>query len=272
MATRSLPTRLNAYRSWFPLGRARFVVASIVEGNSPGELFEVPSREADPVLLLWDGGNNVLYFSGAPLSQADPARLQEACEALRRRALEAGKSRFKLRVLPGAKEDLPASFSVRRAHETTTLRFAPNQSPDGPRRAADRSPTKIVAIDEELLESGLERVEEVRREIQFMWPSVQAYLEHGFGFAAINETQVICACTAEYVSAGMCGIGIETATGYRGQGIATAVGGAFIHEAFTRGMKPYWESDSKNFPSIRVAEKLGLELQGKEDYWLGSFA
>ncbi len=66
-------------------------------------------------------------------------------------------------------------------------------------------------------------------------------------------------CTAEFVSDGKCGIGIETIPAYRGRGFATVTASAFLEHCAERAMTPLWDAWVRNVPSAAVAEKVGLE-------------
>ncbi len=272
MTQEDLPSRLMARTSWFREARAEFVIASIVEGNTPGELWEIATEDVDPVLLLWDGGNNVLYFAGSPPQRANRASLEEVIGLVRKRALEAGKSWFKARTVPDAlMQDLPGIFPFPLTRRTTTLRFTSGRHVGVSTPNLEPASCEIVPIDGALLDGQLERLQDVRNEMRSMWGSVALFRDRGFGFAAVKDREVICWCTAEYMSATMCGIGIESVEQYQNRGIATAVAHEFLQEAARRGVKPYWECHSRNVPSIRVAGKLGLEQAGSEEYWLGDF-
>jgi RimJ/RimL family protein N-acetyltransferase len=104
-----------------------------------------------------------------------------------------------------------------------------------------------------------------------MWPSLERFYEHGFGYAALDGAGVVCFCTAEYVSAQRCGIGIATETAYERRGIATATAAHFVQLARERGVAPHWECGGWNAASIRVAEKLGFARIAEERYWIGTF-
>ena len=65
-------------------------------------------------------------------------------------------------------------------------------------------------------------------------------------------------CTAEYVSGGRCGIGIETVPAYQGRGIATLTASAFAGYCATWSITPHWDAWSSNLPSVVVAEKVGF--------------
>lgn len=104
-----------------------------------------------------------------------------------------------------------------------------------------------------------------------MWPSEERFYEHGFGIVAVLDGEIICWCTAEYVSPTRCGIGIATSPRYERRGIATAAASHFVREARQRGVTAYWECDVTNRGSVRVAEKVGFVRESEETYWIGSF-
>ena len=51
--------------------------------------------------------------------------------------------------------------------------------------------------------------------------------ERGFGTAAVMDANVICWCTAEYVSKSKCGIGIEVIDEFQNKGISYSNGCTF---------------------------------------------
>jgi RimJ/RimL family protein N-acetyltransferase len=120
---------------------------------------------------------------------------------------------------------------------------------------------KLRFIDAELLENAtLPQLEEVRGEIESGWTSVERFLQEGIGCCVVHEIDgVVCWCTAEYVSSGKCGVGIETVESYQEQGLATVAASAFVQQAASRGWQVYWDSWLANTPSTRVAEKVGFE-------------
>jgi RimJ/RimL family protein N-acetyltransferase len=143
---------------------------------------------------------------------------------------------------------------------------------------ADARPTPMIAgirllpINRLLLANpALANVGQIRAEIQSMWPSEERFYERGFGWAAVADQQIVCWCTAEYLSGDRCGIGIATVPAFERRGIATATAAQFVREALRRELTPYWECGSDNIGSVRVAEKLGFELIAKERYWTGMF-
>ena len=103
------------------------------------------------------------------------------------------------------------------------------------------------------------------------WPSFETFLDRGFGFTMLDGTSVVCWCTAEYVSEGKCGIGIETIEAYQRRGIATVVTGEFVRHALASGVNPHWDCWASNTPSVRVAEKMGFADMHDYKIAIGTF-
>jgi RimJ/RimL family protein N-acetyltransferase len=119
---------------------------------------------------------------------------------------------------------------------------------------------RIARIDEALLSNTtLENIQDVRSEIESCWPSLKRFLNNGFGFCLQWDDEIVCWCTAEYVSEGICGIGIETISSCRGHGFATHTALAFVEYCLLHNITPHWDSWKTNLPSIAVAEKIGFQ-------------
>ena len=93
-----------------------------------------------------------------------------------------------------------------------------------------------------------------------MWGSVEAFLRGGFGYCIASEREIVCWCTAEHVSPGWCGVGIETISEYQRRGLATTAATAFLSHCVGNGIRMHWDCWADNAPSVRVAEKIGLDV------------
>ena len=91
----------------------------------------------------------------------------------------------------------------------------------------------------------------------------------GFGFCAMDGETIAGWCTAEYVSEGQCGIGIETIEAYQGRGVATALAGAFVDQCGERGITAHWDSWAANTPSVKVAARVGFTRVEEYAVYLG---
>ena len=269
------PDRIPRYTASFPGPHLDLVLASVVAGSTRAQLWEVSNPGEASVRLLWDKGNNVFYFSGDQLGAATQRELAEFIAAeLPARSLKDRSPYFKTRALsPVLDAMLHALFGGVALHQLPSLLYRFEQATPAGVAAPAVPGLRLETIDRTLLDDQeLENIAQVRGEIQWMWPSVEHFCEHGLGCAAIAGHRVMCWCTAEYLSADRCGVGIETAEAYQGRGVATATAAEFVRQALSRGITPYWECRADNIGSVRVAEKVGFTRLEQERYWVGAFS
>jgi RimJ/RimL family protein N-acetyltransferase len=98
----------------------------------------------------------------------------------------------------------------------------------------------------------------VRAEIEACWPSVDHFRRSGFGYVAHDDGRIVCWCTAECVSDGVCGIGIETVADHQGRGFAALTARRFLQHCDQRGIRAHWDAWADNLASIAVAGRIGL--------------
>lgn len=130
----------------------------------------------------------------------------------------------------------------------------------------------VQQIDAGLLASDrLDGIEILRNEIDTGWHSLADFLQTGFGFCLLQGDEIITWCTAEYVSDGKCGVGIETAVEHMRRGFATLTASAFVEHALAKGITPHWDSWKANLPSVAVAQKVGFRLIAEYAVLTGRF-
>lgn len=132
---------------------------------------------------------------------------------------------------------------------------------------------RLQLIDADLLASDLQHLGSLRGELWSMWRHPEDFLRFSFGCVIVQEREhaLACWCTAEYLSKGTCGLGIETMEAYQRHGLATAAASAVVREALSRGLMPHWDCWETNTPSTRVAEKVGFILCERYAILLGRF-
>jgi RimJ/RimL family protein N-acetyltransferase len=262
--------QLHAYTGYLVGPHTEMVVSSAAAGNSVARLWAIDQPRGQAMILLWDQGNNVLYLAGELIDEVIQRELTDLLQnSIHPQAIASGLAYFKARALtPSIESVLAELFQDIALRELPSLFYGLERAGAAPKLDGMR----LLPIDRALLaNAGLANVEHVRAEIRWMWPSEERFYEHGFGWAALAEQQIVCWCTAEYVGTKSCGIGISTVPEFERRGIATATAGQFVIEASRRGLTPYWECRSDNPGSIRVAEKLGFVLLARERYWAGVF-
>ncbi len=240
-----------------PDPKLKMVVSSISEGNTEGEIWSY----GENTYFLWDKGNIVFYIFGErPSSRCldDLPRFFE--DEIVEDAREGNYSHFKLDDRTGlAEEKLLSAFGD---YDLRTLEkyFYEYPEEDVGDFESSLEGLELMDIDEDFLtNTDLRDLVLVINEIKWMWPSFETYFENGFGKAAVLSGDIICWCTAEYVSESMCGVGIETLERYRGKGVASVTAAEFVRGCLEEGITPYWECGASNVASVKLAEKLAFE-------------
>src|SRR5690606_23800334 len=209
----------------FQVPELNYRIVSIEAGNSPGSawLDDVQNPRA---AFVWDGAH-CLYFGG----DADNEAFNHALMALLTGTLlpdvhQRGLPILKLHVTREVwTPPLETAFQSVQLQRRRRVLYGIQASAD--LRALDVLPDALQdglslrRIDSNLLaHTGLQNLDAMREEIDSGWPSPERFLSEGFGYCIHHETDGIVAwCTAEYVSAGVCGVGIETLEAYQGRGL-----------------------------------------------------
>jgi GNAT superfamily N-acetyltransferase len=265
-------SRFASYIEEFIDPQADLVLASIAAGNTKGHLWESP-QAGSPALLLWDQGNNVFYLAGELEEDSIKTFQHLVASRIKPAALTSDLARFKVRALSGAWEQaILRLFSDISPEPLIKVLYLFNAPSVAAIPAVTLNEVTYSLIDAALLNrTDLKNLEIVRDEVEWMWPSLERFYEYGFGAAALLKDEIICWCTAEYVSKGACGIGIETLRAYQNKGVATATAAHFVDHCLRRNINPYWECWRDNIGSVRVAEKVGFEKIQEAPFWSGVF-
>lgn len=88
-----------------------------------------------------------------------------------------------------------------------------------------------------------------------VFASPSDFFARGVGFCALAGGRMVCGATSAFVCDGAIEIQINTTKGYRGLGLATAVGAALVAHCLEHGIEPNWDAGAPD--SERIAEKLG---------------
>ena len=281
-----------AARHLFAAGHLALVIEAVIAGSFRATLW-VDDASAPRTALLWDGSHGI-YLVG-PV-----ARPAEWRDLLAREVRPAAHGFFKADVPDAVADAVFAGHDLRRRDRVfyAAHSLAPSARSDKSGWSPDLSGAGAVegtahsagaahsASAERWTGDGL-RISEVAgcldeladlanaadllAEIEYMWPSVDAFRRDGFGFAAHDDSTVAGWCTAEYVSPGRCGIGIETVAAFQRRGIATATARAFLARCATNGVTPHWDAWAANLPSVAVAERIGLTLVESYHVHVGDF-
>ncbi len=251
------------------------VVKSITAENTRGRLWTCDPAAPAALSVLWDQGNNKFYLTGhSPPADAGGTLRRLAEEEICPAALAGKAPYFGVRAVTAETEGLvEQAFAGFLRRRSDSLLYGLPVDSSKPPAASEVQGARIVPIDREFfVDNAADGTEPVLREIRWMWPSLNRYLQEGWGSAALVDDEVVCWCTAEYVSACYSGIGIETVPHMQNRGLATATAARFVAQTLRLGRRPRWECSIENGASVRVAEKLGLQVLEKLCFRQGYFS
>ncbi|WP_226665256.1 GNAT family N-acetyltransferase [Metabacillus litoralis] len=113
----------------------------------------------------------------------------------------------------------------------------------------------IKKIKEKMISSSLEFNEAYYKEY---WGSVSNFIKKSFGFYILHQGKIVSECTSIFSSNQFVEIDIATHKEYRGLGLGSTIGKAYIDYSLERQLIPRWDCDVSNMSSIKLAEKLGF--------------
>ncbi len=121
----------------------------------------------------------------------------------------------------------------------------------------------LRAVDQELTEDPrLSNRDALLEELLSERPPVTAFLENSFGTCIVSDNRIITWCLSEYNLDRRCEVGIATDADYRGRGLATLTGLAFLLQAQQAGINQVgWHCWTRNEPSGKTALKIGLHKE-----------
>jgi hypothetical protein len=242
-------------RGLFTTPHLPLLADAVIAGNSPARIWvDDPGRPR--TAFMWDKGHHG-YLAG----DAENAAFNAGLTAFLHGRLAQGLSFFEIDYASAAWEEaIPALFHKISPVKRDRLLYVLRRPATAGRDASLPPGFSLQRIDAALLsDTSLKNREAVAGEIGSCWNAIERFLERGFGCAVLCDEEIVCWCTAEYVSEGKCGIGIETVRPYQGRGLATLAASAFVEHAVARQITPHWDAWKDNLASLAVARKSGFE-------------
>lgn len=253
-------------QGWFAFPPADYMIQSIREGKTHADVYVnddvMPSLSIvhEQYTIFVDGEDAPATMKPAAAFLRDEVLSPAVRERLGGVKILFGSPAWRNHIVE-AFADVKQQMLPRSVYRYAGQPYLPDPEPD------------IHLIKESVLQRpDLRNTEMVTGEIREMWGDLDAFYRDGFGVCAIEDDAVIGFCTAEYVSAGCCGIGIAVDPAYHRKGIATRMARRFLAECHHHGLAPYWDCWSENEASVKTAEKMGFTLETQYEVILLSFA
>ncbi len=94
-----------------------------------------------------------------------------------------------------------------------------------------------------------------------MFGTVERAVRDMIGYCVMQGETVVCEAVAAPLTRGVAEMGIETATAYRQQGLATAASAYVVHECEALGYRAFWNAAQQNVASVALARRLGFRIE-----------
>ncbi len=258
---------IERVEQFLSLPHLSLLIRAVIRGNSPARVW-VDTEVRPRVAFLWDG-RHCIYLTGDTESATRRELFRWFLAEIGQAAKDARISGFKVYVTdPEWERAVQETLPAMRKRQRILLGVGPNGRN---RQTPSLDEFQVQSIDRTLVKSrDVQNLDLVLDEIRGGWPSLDRFLAHGFGIVVRRDDTIACWCTAEYVSEGQCGIGIETVPTFQNRGLATLAATAFVAECAKRQVTAYWDSWQDNHASLRVAEKVGFEALYRYQVHFGS--
>lgn len=248
-------------RPLFTGDRLRLIFDAVLAGTSPGTLW-ADDPDTPRSALLQDGAHALHLVGDARNEPFVDAVAELIARRIAPAALDEGIGLVKVSTSGDGWDDaVPRLFGGPPPRTADRVFARADRLSDAARHAPLPPGFRISALADRAADlSALRNFDLVTAEIASCWTGLDRFRRDGFGFCVHDATTIATWCTAEYVSAGRCGAGIETVPSHRRRGLATAAAAAFTEHCLARGIAPHWDAWADNTPSIAIAERVGFRV------------
>ena len=104
------------------------------------------------------------------------------------------------------------------------------------------------------------------------WGGPAGLAASGCAWGAFEGGQLVSVACSFFVGTGYEDLGVVTEPAFRGLGLSAACAGGVCADILGRGRRPSWTTSPDNIASLRVAEKLGFELQRRDRLYVARIA
>ncbi|OME66966.1 hypothetical protein BSK65_20960 [Paenibacillus odorifer] len=241
-------------------------ILSVIEGNNPGWIF-VDQLTAPKSALVWSQGIEGFYLIGDHTNQAFIHALDSyVTDHIVPRMKELRMEHFEV---SGQHDEwnLELMFPSRKLYPFEQMVFKLLHKPPTTQTNGTRT-INLKMLDWE--NSDLKNIEFVHENIDLFWSSKEDFAEKGYGYAAVEGSEIMGVCYSSFVTQDTHAIGIETLPKYQKQGVGTHLATLVVEDVLANGFIPYWDCSLDNEASKKSALRLGF--QQIHQYKCGAFA
>ncbi len=131
------------------------------------------------------------------------------------------------------------------------------RSPPTSRSRTSRPAVRRLAADDT---AALEGLEPASAWISKTWGGAQGLATSGYGWGAFVDGELAAVACTFFLGRSYEDVGVVTVTRFQRRGLSTACAAALCRDIRARGHQPIWATSPDNTASLRVAEKLGFQV------------
>jgi len=227
---------------------------AVIEHRNPGWVF-ADSLINPKAALVWNQGNRGIYLMGSRVLQYRDEINSLIDTLIKPRLLSKGIKCLEISTVPPVTDkELKSLFQERvlGGWQQSVYIYRENaKAPDVPIRDGCLCNIKGVLATHA-------NAEFARAKILGYWESIDSFNAHGEGYCVISDDTVVSLAITGWIAGNTHEISIETVEAYRGRGFAKACASALVNCSLHKGCVPYWECETENTASARIAQGLGF--------------
>lgn len=230
-------------------------ILSIIECNNAGWIYvdQIPMPKS---ALVWSKGIQGFYLIGDHTNEVFINSLDDfITKCIEPRMREQGLDFFEVSGHHD-KWDMLSIFPSRNLHQFEQIVFKITQKPPVQQ---DKGIKTINLKMKEGDNQDLKNVEFVKENINQFWSSNDEFVKKGYGFAAMEGSEILGVCYSSFIAQDTHAIGIETLPKHRNRGVATHLAYLLVENLLENGFTPYWDCSLDNVASYKLALRLGFQ-------------
>jgi RimJ/RimL family protein N-acetyltransferase len=248
-------------RPFFEALEHNLLIDSVMAGNTPGVVY-VNQAQEPRLALLWNR-QDALILAGLPGTAQDSSLLRGLESLLKQAILPDARRRYIPQLSlqwhpPAWEEHLPELLAGWQPEKAYRCHYLLKQVGFNYRRGLQPGHS-VERISQALLGGDLLNRDQVLGWIESFWPSLQVFLERGFGYCVVNRYAITSWCLSVFTVDNRFELGAATGEGYRRQGHASLATVACLEHCLFNDLLPEWHCWEDNLPSVKLAEKVGFE-------------
>ncbi len=229
-------------------------VISIIEQNNPGWIF-VDQLTRPRSALVWSKEIQGFYLIG---DHTNEEFLHNLDDFIKKR-IEPRMTEHSLKHLEISGHhnewNLESIFTTRNLYQFEQLVFKMLNKPHVIKRKA----LKTLNLKTQAWENQeFKNASLIKDHLELFWSSKDDFKKKGYGYVAVDGTEIIGICYSSFVTSDSHAIGIETIPRAQNKGVGTYLASLLVEEILENGFTPYWDCSLDNESSKKLAVRLGF--------------